>query len=305
MKKVKIYLVTYKRSSVLNETLETLFSSDFSELNNTEVNIINNHSEFDLDKNFKKKVNVLHNHLRPDWSNGNLAENWNQALINGFKSLTQPDADYVVTMQNDTVVDKNWAKNLLDMHKYYNFIVGQFGDNLVSYTPESVKNIGIWDENFTGVQYKEADYWIRALIFNKSKSMINDTLHGLVLNNDKALPLDISEGRNFEEVKSLQQRIFNKKGIVKRRADDNEHKEIWQTRGGIFKTISWDYFKFKWSNTWKSEPKKDGWIKNWSEDFIQDPPNFSRSRVTIFYKYIYFEKDIIDPSRKNYMKIEE
>ena len=228
MKKIKIYIVTYKRSDILNDTLTKLFQSDFTEIENTEVNIINNHSEFYLNDEFKEKVNVLHNVLRPDWSNGNLAENWNQALINGFKSLSNPDCEYLVTMQNDTSVHPNWCKNLLEMHKKFNFIVGKFGDNLVSYTPEAVKKIGIWDENFFGVQYKEADYWIRALIFNKEKSCINDTLHGITLNNENALELDTSIDRNF-----IEETGFEGNKTLKRKADDKEHQEIWTTRGGF------------------------------------------------------------------------
>ena len=53
MKKMKIYIVTYKRSDVLNDTLKKLFNSDFSQLKNTEVNIINNHSDFFLEKQYK------------------------------------------------------------------------------------------------------------------------------------------------------------------------------------------------------------------------------------------------------------
>ena len=243
MKKIKIYIVTFKRSNILNDTLTKLFESDFSNFKNTEVNIINNHTDFWLDPKFKERVNVLHNVLRPDWSNGNLAENWNQALINGFKNLNKPDCEYLVTMQNDTSVHPNWCSNLLKMHKKYNFIVGKYGDNLVSYTAEAVKRIGMWDENFFGVQYKEADYWIRALIFNKKKSCINDTLHGIELNNNEALELDTTIDRNFIEE---EQRL-------KRKADDPEHKEIWGTRGGVYKKYVWKYFYKKWKGTWKDK----------------------------------------------------
>ena len=301
MKTIKIYIVTYKRTDVLNETLEILFKSDFSEIENTEVNIINNHTDFNLDKKFINKVNVLHNVLRPDWSNGNLSENWNQALLDGFRDLNNPDAQYVVTMQNDTVVDKNWCKNLLKMHKNFSFIVGQYGDNLVSYTAEAVKKIGIWDENFTGIQYKEADYWIRALIFNKEKSCINDTLHGLELNNKDALPLDISEGRNFKTEKTFKEKLLGGDGILKRRADDDEHKEIWKTRGGIYKANARNYFKYKWSGTWQTEPEITGWIKNWPKDFVDNPPNMSKSKVKTLFRYVYFEKDIEDQDKKAYL----
>tara|TARA_R110000765_G_scaffold17897_4_gene48481 strand:- start:843 stop:1736 length:894 start_codon:yes stop_codon:yes gene_type:complete len=296
MKKMKVYIVTYKRCDILNDTLKKLFDSDFSNLPNTEVNIINNHSEFHLEPQFKNKVNVLHNTLRPDWSNGNLAENWNQALINGFRDLSNPDAEYVVTMQNDTSVHPKWCTNLLKMHERFNFIVGKYGDNLVSYTPDAVKKIGLWDENFFGVQYKEADYWIRALIFNKDKTCINDTLHGLEVNNSDALELDTTVDRNFVEESG-----FAGDNTLKRRADDAEHQQIWSTRGGVYKQYAWKYFYEKWSGTWKEDPRRETWVKNWSKDFIDNPPDITKSKVKNMIRYIYFEKDIEDLKGKNYL----
>lgn len=296
MKKIKVYIVTYKRSDILNDTLEKLFNSDFGQVLNTEVNVINNHTDFFLKEKFKNKVNVLHNTLRPDWSNGNLAENWNQALLHGFKSLSKPDAKYVITLQNDTSLHSNWYKNLMEMHKNYNFIVGKFGDNIVSYTAEAVKTIGMWDENFFGVQYKEADYWIRALIFNKEKSCINDTLHGIELNNQDALELDTTVDRNF-----IEEEGFAGNNTLKRRADDLEHQQIWLTRGGHYKAYAWKYFQKKWSGTWKKEPTKDGWVKKWSKDFVDNPPDISKSSLKNIVKYIYFEKDLYDLKGKNYL----
>ena len=61
------------------------------------------------------------------------------------------------------------------------------------------------------------------------------------------------------------------------------------------------YFCYKWSGTWNEEPKKEGWIKNWKKEFIENPPNFAKSKVKIFYRYIYFEKDIYDLYKKNYL----
>ena len=293
---MKIYIATYKRSEILNDTLKKLFDSDFPNTTDTEVNIINNHSEFYLRPEFEKKVNVLHNVLRPDWSNGNLSENWNQALINGFKDLSNPDCEYLVTMQNDTSVHPNWYGNLMKAHEKFNFIVGKYGDNLVSYTPKAVKKIGIWDENFFGVQYKEADYWIRALIFNKEKSCINDTLHGLELNNEESLELDTTIDRNF-----IEEDGFKGANTLKRRADDTEHQNIWRTRSGIFKEYAWKYFYEKWKGTWKSNPQKQGWLKNWSQDFIDNPPDIKKSNIKNTIKYMYFEKDIENLREKNYL----
>lgn len=296
MKKAKIYIVTYKRTDILNDTLDRLFESDFPVDDTTEVNIINNHTQFDLAERHKSCVSVLHNVVRPDWSNGNLAENWNQALINGFKSLSNPDCQYIITLQNDTSLHPQWWSNLMTMHKKFNFIVGQYGDNIVSYTPEAVKRIGMWDENFTGVQYKEADYWIRALAWNREGSMINDTLHGLELNNRGALPLDVTDGRNFQEESG-----FRGSNTLKRKADDSEHRAIWSTRGGVYKDLSWKYFVYKWAGTWKKNPEKSGWVKNWSKEFIQSPPDPSRSQVTQFMRYIYFEKDLYSHAQKRYL----
>ena len=118
MKNLKIFIVTYRRTGVLNETLDRLFNkTDFNSIPNTEVNIINNHSEFELNAEFVDKVNVIHNNTRPDWDTGNLARNWNEALLHGFKDLKNPDAKIVVTMQNDIVLSPNWATNLLKMHQ--------------------------------------------------------------------------------------------------------------------------------------------------------------------------------------------
>jgi len=297
MKKLKIYITTYKRSNVLNDTLKKLFKSDFSQLPNTEVNIINNHTDFRLDSQFKDKVNVLHNVLRPDWSNGNLAENWNQALLNGFKDLNKPKCEYLVTMQNDTAVHKDWVKNLFTMHEKYNFIVGFCGDNLVSYTPEAVKRIGIWDENFFGVQYKEADYWIRALIFNHDKSCINDISHGITLNNEAALPLDTNEDRNI----IVEDQTISGHRVIKRKADDLEHQDIWKTRSGIYKNYAWKYFYEKWRGTWKEDPQKNGWIKYWTDEFKENPPDITKSKIKTVIKYMYFENDIYDMKNKNYL----
>ena len=58
MKKMKIYIITYKRCDVLNDTLQKLFESDFSNISNTEVNVINNHSEFYLKTEFEVDENA-------------------------------------------------------------------------------------------------------------------------------------------------------------------------------------------------------------------------------------------------------
>ncbi len=301
MKKMKIYIVTYKRSEVLNDTLKKLFNSDFKDLDNTEVNIINNHTEFYLKEEFKDKVNVLHNVLRPDWSNGNVSENYNQAFINGIIDLNNPDTEVLVTIQNDAVVHPNWCKNLdyLFNTKGYTFVTGLCGDTVTAYKPEAIKKIGMWDENLPA-QYKETDYFLRALIHNKDKSSINDFVHGILLNNEPEYPIESFEDRNFIEVEK------NGEKLIKRRPDDEEQKQIWsKSRGGIYKIAAWNYFYRKWEGTWdQGNPvhtsNQMGWIKNWSNEIIENPPDIKKSKVKNVVKYIYFEKDL-DLYELNYM----
>ena len=271
MKNMKVFIVTYKRPDILNDTLDRLFNhTDFSMIPDTEVNIINNHSEFHIDDQFKNKVNVLHNMTRPDWDTGNLARNWNECLIHGFKDLENPDAKIVVTMQNDIVLHENWATNILKLHKKYTLVTGILGDNIVSYRPEAVKKIGMWDERFPCPAHKEADYFLRALIYNKKYSIICDRIHNRLLNSEDYLPLDTSIYRGGEE----EWRNESK------RAEDPW--EAWYQATQIF--------YWKWKDTWKEQPNYFGWINGWTEEFITNPPK--PSNAVNFSLYPYFEKNI-------------
>tara|TARA_R100000008_G_C3580047_1_gene167850 strand:+ start:1338 stop:2294 length:957 start_codon:yes stop_codon:yes gene_type:complete len=290
LKKIKLYIVTYKRHDVLNELIDNIFTSDFNDVKNTEVNIINNHTNFELYSGFKDKVNVLHNMCRPDWSGANLGENWNQALIHGFKNLRNPDSEMVVTIQNDCSLDPKWCSNLLKMHEKYNFVAGEFGDNIVSYKPAAVRNIGLWDENFSGGGHREADYYLRALCFNKKHSLINDTMHGRVWNpNNDYLTLDIPGRRNIKEVK----------GRMLRRPDNKEHELIsLGMRGSVINQYNVQYFYQKWKGTHSVELTKKKWIKNWPDELKNEPPKIRKNIV--FMKYPYFEKDILNLREKGY-----
>ena len=278
MKNLKIYIATYKRKEILNKTLDILFNkTDFSTISDTEVNIINNHSDFSLNEEFVDKVNVIHNNTRSDNDTGNLARTWNESLIDGFKDLDNPDAKVVVTMQNDIVLEENWVKNLLQMHQKYTFITGHLGDNIVSYRPEAVKKIGLWDERFQTPGNKEADYYIRALIYNKEKSLIADTTHNRLLNHHDALPLDkpIYQGGTPEWLKIKSNELWD---------------EAWYHTTQIF--------YWKWKDTWKTQPEYSGWLTNWSKEFVDNPP--IPSKVPNFVQYYHFEKGI-ELKNKNYV----
>ena len=178
--KIRLYIVTYNHPAFLNRNLSSLFKSDINKFDH-EIFIINNHSNFSLREEYRDRVRVLHNVLRPDWSTGHLTRNWNQALINGFEDLENPACDLVVHAQDDLDWTENWVSFLIDSHKKYGFICIGTGDALCSYTPEAVKRIGLWDERFPW-GYHVADYHVRAAKYYGEKSSINDLGHGRVWN---------------------------------------------------------------------------------------------------------------------------
>jgi hypothetical protein len=180
--RIKVYIVTFNDAAAINTNIASLFNSDFAG-HDVSIHVINNHSNFHLNPEFVGRVEVLHNQTRSDLSRGHLSRNWNQAIINGFKDLNNPDCDILVTCQDDTSWDYNWVTKLLNIHKTYTFYSGVEGDCVCSYLPEAVKRIGLWDERFNGICFQEADYFTRAYIYNKDKSSINDlSTHGRELN---------------------------------------------------------------------------------------------------------------------------
>jgi len=143
--------------------------------------------------------------------------------------------------------------------------------------PQAVIKIGMWDERFVTPSNKEADYYIRALIYNKEHSMINDTAHSRFLNSHDALPLDTSEyqGNDPEWLKIKSNTLWD---------------EAWYHTSQIF--------YWKWKDTWKTQPSYRGWLTNWEKGFVDNPP--LPPKVPSFVQYYYFEKDI-ELKEKNYV----
>lgn len=179
--KIKVYILTYNNNFVLNNwNLKTLFESDIFNYN-YEINIINNHSNIEIDPKYISKVNLINNSLRPDFSCGHISKDWNAAIVNGFKDLNNPDCDILVCVQNDEKFKKNWVENIINHHKIYDFISFGSGDGFMSFTINAIKKIGLFDERFLCGKH-EQDYFIRAFLFNKNKSSINDHTHSYLLN---------------------------------------------------------------------------------------------------------------------------
>jgi len=175
---ISLYIVTYRSPGDLNRTIASILASGAD----VRISVINNHSEFFLEPKHEKAVTVLHNNLRPDFSTGHLARNWNQALLHGFRDLNNPASDIVITVQDDVIFKADWLCRLIDLHSRYSFITMGAGDAFCSYLPEAVRRIGIWDERFCNIGSQEADYFLRALIYNREGSSINDLIHGRLHN---------------------------------------------------------------------------------------------------------------------------
>jgi hypothetical protein len=181
MKKIKLFIVTYNAIDDLDKNIRTCIAGEIDKIN-LQINIINNHTNFHLAEDLTEHITVFHNTLRPDFSTGHLSRSWNQAIINGFKNLKEPDCDILITCQDDAIWDKNWVEKLLSIHEKYDFYTCNNGDMLCSYTVEAIKKIGLWDERFCNIQFQEADYFLRANIYHGDKSSINDSNHHRTLN---------------------------------------------------------------------------------------------------------------------------
>jgi hypothetical protein len=259
--RIKVFIVTYNNEYQLNNNLQTLYNSDLFQ-HDHEITVINNNRNFKLHEQFKDKVTVFHNVVRPDFSTGHLARDWNCALINGFKDLNNPDADIVVHVQDDTIFNPDWCRKIIELHTRYTFVQFGWGDNFCSYTVDAVKKIGLWDERFCNIGQQEADYLLRAYLHNRVNSSINDFVHGRTLN-------------------SVADNV-----IIR---PDHE-KYAYHTESTL---------KY---NGWSDTLYFSKWGKNagiWSEEYLRNIPN--ASLVTNYIYYPYFEKNVENLAGKNYL----
>ena len=263
MLKASLWIVTYNNREDLHNNLRTLFAGLDSTLVNLNVNIINNHTNFDLDLEYLGRVKVWHNSLRSNLSLGHLSRNWNQALINGFGSLTNPQHDVVITSQDDVLWDPQWCQKMIEQLSSYNFVTQGVGDAVIVQTAEATKRIGLWDERFCPSFYHDGDYFLRALIHNRHSSSINDPAHGRILN-PCATSFATVPAPNHPRV---------------------EAKHLSYGRAALPHAV--------WTSKWPVSPI------HWTPQLIEDPP--SRSLCWNYITYPHFEFDVLDLANKNYI----
>ena len=261
--KIKFYIVTYKRKKDLHNTLVSLFNTDINEYN-VEVYIVNNHSEIFIDDEFKSRVKVLHNTFRPDSSTGHLSRNYNEIFLHGFKDLSNPDCDLLMHSHDDNTFDSMFFKKIIEHHKKYELITFSQGCGLMSYTPEAVKTVGMWDERFCTIGYHEGDYFVRALAYLKDKVSINDPLQGREFN---PLPWICTKLQDTQQ-NNEHQRSFTYYPICR---------QLWELKYPTIKDVGWS-----------------------KEQYLNMPePN-----ISYFVMYPYFEKDLYNLDSKYFEGID-
>jgi hypothetical protein len=261
--KISLWVVTYRNPHDLNANLDSLFAADLPTSCDLQVNVINNHSEYKLNPAHWHRVITHHNHLRSDASLGHLSRNWNQALQLGFGSLVTPQADVVICCQDDVLWEPNWHDQVTQAAQSHDLITQGVGDAVIMYTPEAVRQVGMWDERFTPSFYHDGDYLLRALIHLRHKASINDPAHGRVWQ-----PWHTS----FAHVPDANAaRVWAKNQSYGRARTPHQ---VWQHK-------------------WQVSPI------NWSPELMQNPP--LRSECKNFITYPHFEMDVYNLADKNYL----
>ena len=261
--RASIWIVTYKNQEDLNANLDSLFQYWQPDLMDIEVNIINNHTQFSLHNTQWDKVRVWHNRLRSDNSLGHLSRNWNQALIHGFGSLDSPRVDYVINSQDDVLWQPGWCEQMLEATRTYSLVTQGVGDALVVYKIDAVRAIGLWDERFCPSFYHDGDYFLRALIYNREFSSINDPAHGRMLN---PIPYTFA-------------------AVPAANAPRVDAKNLSYGKASIPFAV--------WRSKWPCAPIR------WSQELIDNPP--TNTQCFNYVQYPHFETNLADLAARNYL----
>lgn len=221
--KLKIFIVRYKED--LNPILRSLREKDSFSL--FEVYVINNYGKIfkeDFEGIFPSNLFILNNEVRPDFSTGHLSRSWNQAIINGFKDLSSPDADVLVLIQADSLFKENFYEIISN---FYNspliFASSGRGDECMMLKPEIIKRVGLFDERYCNIAYQEGDYFLRCYLKEKERCLILDYLHRRVnipkeIDSSSFIPIDIifPSQPSLENSRSMAQSKFSYINFVKK-----------------------------------------------------------------------------------------
>jgi hypothetical protein len=173
--KIRHMIVTHKEPNLLHKQLCSIYHNNKIECDYS-LCVLNNHPEFKIDPEFSH-VKVIHNQTRHPNSNGHLARDWNTGLILGFEDLKNPACDIVILSQNDAVFDEFFLDKIVEIHKTWEFCTYGKGDEVMSFSPEHIKKVGLFSEHYALRGLQEGDFWLRSKRKNRDRSSINDEFH--------------------------------------------------------------------------------------------------------------------------------
>ena len=284
--KIKVFIVTYNNDTALSNNIYSLRNSDLMNMD-YEINIINNYGE--LNNRWGPNVKIINNTTRPDFSTGHLSRDWNTAIIKGFKNLNNPDCDIVVCCHNDTVFYNDWVSNLLELHKKYSFIQFGRGCGFMSFKPEAIKKIGLWDERFCNIGFHEGDYFLRAFLFNKEFTTLNDGWLSLDRHDDFLFRKKIYSG----EITEIDQKLIHPTACNQWRILNPEENKIIDVRHSSAASNKEAHFKSMKYHGQSGMMFREKWgcstpVINW----YKFPDMKPKINIKSYILYPYFEKDI-------------
>ena len=228
---IEFFVVTYKNEDLLHRCISSI--KTMLKPSNVAINItvINNFNTIDP----IPRVTIHNNTIRPDFSTGHLARNWNQSILNAFKDPRYSATDILVLCQNDAMFHPNFMINILDLIKQYDYITLGVGDEVQVMNINAVQQIGLFDERFCNIGFQEADYFLRAKLTLQNKASINDYWHKRLHNplteelifNDLIVNVTCGYQRNDESSEASMVHHNISKNIFYHKWGDNINPEDW------------------------------------------------------------------------------
>ncbi len=260
MVNIEFFIVTYKNEDLLHRCIASIMTMSKPSHITLNINIINNHGTLCP----LQRVTIHNNTIRPDFSTGHLARNWNQAILNAFKDPRHSATDLLILCQNDTMLHPHFMINILDLMRQYHYITIGAGDEVQVMNINAIEEVGLFDERFCNIGFQEADYFLRSKLILQDKACINDYRHGRLHN-------ALSEEYIFDK-------LINQVTCGYERNDESSGASM------IHHDISKQVFFYKWGNHIDPE--------NWNEthDTIEQVPKQ-------FMYYPYFERYL--PKQEN------
>lgn len=284
MRKIWVTVITYNNVTVLDTALDHLFNSDLVTSGKYDwyIEIINNHSNFNIRPEFSDKVTVHNQTLRPDWSYvGYFTRDCNSALVRGFKNLKNPSVDQLIILQDDVFVRPDFMEKLVSRHDSgLDFIMSGIGDALNSFLPAAVRKIGLYDERFhTG--FHEGDYILRAIQKLGRRCSIGDIPHGRLWNQ--------TDSGNFYWSDSGISSADLPQNVMRAESDlvtcpsftQDQLNNVGKRHGT---TDHYNFWKMKWGDEIP--------FYNWTNEFMEGDIATLKQKTPNFILYPYFEKDI-------------